>query len=118
MVGAGGMWLCVLVTGGIGHVSTRSLLLFAAAGIIGTVGGRLARFVAIEKVGASVAAAVINLTPLIATVLAILFLGEHVTLPIVVGTVVIVVGTVLLSVSGKQLGFRPWMITLPLLSTL
>ena len=116
MVGAGGMWLCVLVTGGIGHVSTRSLLLFAAAGIIGTVGGRLARFVAIEKVGASVAAAVINLTPLIATVLAILFLGEHVTLPIVVGTVVIVVGTVLLSVSGKQLGFRPWMITLPLLS--
>ena len=55
------------VAGGIGQISTRSLLLFAAAGLIGTVGGRLARFLAIEKVGASVAAAVINLTPLIAT---------------------------------------------------
>ena len=116
MVGVVGMWVCVLVTGGIGRVSMRSLLLFAAAGLIGTVGGRLARFVAIEKVGASVASAVINLTPLIATLLAILLLGERVTLPIVVGTVVIVAGTVLLSVSGKALGFRPWMIALPLLS--
>jgi transporter family protein len=116
MVGAGGMWLCVLATGGIGRVSLRSLLLFAAAGLIGTVGGRLARFLAIEKVGASVAAAVINLTPLIATLLAILLLGERVTLPIVAGTVVIVAGTVLLSVSGRQLGFRPWQIGLPLLS--
>jgi transporter family protein len=116
IVGAIALWTGVLVMGGAGQVSLRSVLLFAAAGMIGTVGGRLARFVAIEKVGASVAAAVINLTPLIATGLAILLLGERVTLPIVLGTVVIVVGTVLLSVSGKELGFRPWMIALPLVS--
>ena len=116
MVGVAGLWIAVLLTGGIGRVTLRGVLLFAAAGLIGTVGGRLARFVAIEKVGASVAAAVINLTPLIATLLAILTLGERVTLPIVVGTVVIVAGTVLLSVSGRALGFRPRMIALPLLS--
>jgi transporter family protein len=116
MVGVVGLWICVLATGGVGRVSTRSLLLFAAAGLIGTVGGRLTRFLAIDKVGASVSAAVGNLTPLIATLLAIALLGERVTLPIVTGTIVIVVGTVLLSGSGQRLGFRPWMIVLPLTS--
>ena len=115
MVGAVGMWIAVLATGG-GDFTMRSVLLFASAGLIGTVGGRIARFLAIEKVGASVASALINLTPLIATLLAILLLGERVTLPIVAGTVVIVIGTVVLSLSGQQLGFRPWMIILPLLS--
>jgi uncharacterized membrane protein len=114
MVGVAGLWLCVLFTGGIGEVSARGILLFAAAGLIGTVGGRLARFLAIAKVGASVSAAVINLTPLIATAFAIVLLGERVTLPIVAGTIVIVAGTLLLSVSGVSLGFRPWMIVFPL----
>ena len=116
IVGAVGLWICVLVTGGVGEVSPRSLLLFAAAGLIGTVGGRLTRFLAIEKVGAAVSAAVGSLTPLIASLLAILLLGERVTVPILVGTVVITIGTVLLSTSGERLGFRPWLIVLPLIS--
>jgi transporter family protein len=116
IVGFVGLWLAVLFTGGFGEISLRSVVLFASAGLIGTVGGRLARFFAIERVGASVAAAVINLTPLIATLLAIVLLGERVTLPIVGGTVVIVIGTVLLSSSGLHLGFRPWMIVFPLVS--
>jgi transporter family protein len=116
IVGAVGIWICVLATGGLGEVSTRSLLLFAAAGLIGTVGGRLTRFLAIDKVGAAVTAAISCVTPLIATLLAILMLGERVTLPIIVGTVVITIGTVLLSTSGARLGFRPWLIVWPLIS--
>jgi uncharacterized membrane protein len=116
IVGAIGLWIGVLVTGGVGEISTRSLLLFAAAGLIGTVGGRLTRFLAIEKVGATVTAAVSSITPLIASFLAILLLGERVTLPILVGTIVITIGTVLLSTSGGRLGFRPWMIVWPLIS--
>jgi uncharacterized membrane protein len=116
MVGTVALWAAVLVTGGVVHVSAQSALLFVLAGLIGTVGGRLLRFLAIEKVGASVSSAVLNLQPLISTGLAILFLGEHVTMPIVLGTVVIVAGTVLLSASGEQLGFRPWQIVLPLAS--
>jgi uncharacterized membrane protein len=76
IVGAIGLWIVVLVTGGVGEVSTRSLLLFTAAGLIGTVGGRLTRFLAIEKVGATVTAAISSVTPLIASFLAILLLGE------------------------------------------
>jgi uncharacterized membrane protein len=116
MVGTVALWAAVLVTGGVVHVSAQSALLFVLAGLIGTVGGRLLRFLAIEKVGASVSSAVLNLQPLISTGLAILVLGEHVTMPIVLGTVVIVAGTVLLSASGEQLGFRPWQIVLPLAS--
>ena len=115
-VGVAGMWVAVLVTGGIGEVSARGVLLFAAAGLIGTVAGRLTRFVGIAKVGASVSSAVGNLTPLIATIVAILVLGERVTAPVIAGTLVIVVGTVLLSSSGLHLGFRPWMILFPLAS--
>jgi uncharacterized membrane protein len=116
IVGVIGLWIAVFVTGGVGAVSTRGLLIFALAGLIGTVGGRLLRFIAIEKVGASVSAAVGNLQPMIASGLAIMFLGEHVTLPVLTGTIVIVIGTVLLSTSGGRTGFRPSLIALPLLS--
>ena len=90
--------------------------MFALAGLIGTTGGRLLRFVSIEKVGASISAALINLNPLVSTGLAVLLLGEHVTLPILAGTVVIVAGTTLLSIGGRRLGMRPGQLALPLLS--
>lgn len=115
-VGTLALWIAVAFNGGLGPVTWEGVLLFASAGLVGTVGGRMSRFAAIEKVGASIASSVGNLTPLIATVLAIALLGERVTLPVVLGTVVIVVGTVLLSLSGARLGFRPWMIVLPLVS--
>ncbi len=97
-------------------MSIRGALLFGLAGLIGTVGGRLLRFVSIEKVGASISAALINLNPFVASALAIMLLGERITLPIVVGTSVIVAGTTLLSVGGKRLGFRPGQLALPVLS--
>jgi drug/metabolite transporter, DME family len=116
VVGTVSLWIAVIATGGLGHVSPRGALFFMCAGLIGTVGGRLLRFVAIEKVGASIAAALINLNPFVSSALAIALLGEHITLPIVIGTVVIVVGTTLLSLGGKRLGFRLGHLALPLLS--
>jgi uncharacterized membrane protein len=89
---------------------------FALAGLIGTVAGRLLRFVAIERVGASVTAALNNLFPFISSALAILLLGERVTMPIIVGTVVIVGGTVLLSTSGHRMGFETRQLAFPILS--
>src|SRR3989449_10799780 len=116
LVGTISLWVAVLVTGGLGRVSARGALFFVCAGLIGTVGGRLLRFVAIEKVGASIAAALINLNPFVSSALAIALLGESITVPIVIGTVVIVVGTTLLSLGGKRLGFRLGQLALPLLS--
>ena len=76
------------------------------AGIIGTVAGRFLRFMAIQRLGAAIASPLNNLNPLVSTALAILLLGEQVTLPILAGTVVIVTGATLLSMGGRQVGFR------------
>jgi uncharacterized membrane protein len=116
VVGTLGLWLGVLFTGGIGHVSARGIALFMLAGLIGTIGGRLLRFAAIEQVGASIAAALTNLNPMISTALAIAVLGERVTAAIVAGTAVIAVGTVLLSTGGRRIGVRPMQLLVPVLS--
>src|SRR5262249_2478763 len=96
--------------------SWRAVPYFVLSGALGTTGGRLFRVIAIEKVGAPVAASIGNLTPLMSTGLAILLLGEHVTLPIIMGTLVIVLGTVLLSQSGKHVGFLPQHLVYPFVS--
>src|SRR5688500_14227079 len=112
------VWLAVAVTGGVGTPSRASIGVFVLAGLVGTVGGRLLRFMAIELVGASTSAAVGSLNPLVSTVLAIVFLGEHVTAPILLGTVVIVLGTALLSSTGRRFTVHPGKLVLPLLSSL
>ena len=116
VVGTLGLWAAVIATGGVGRVSAAGLALFGLAGLVGTVGGRLLRFVSIEKVGASITAALTNLNPLISSCLAIILLGERVKVSIVTGTVVIVLGTVLLSAGGRRVGLRPSHLVLPLLS--
>jgi uncharacterized membrane protein len=115
-VGVVGLWGAVFLHTGVEALQVRALPFFILSGLLGTACGRLLRFVSIEKVGAAVAASVINLNPFIATALAILLLGERVTLPILVGTLVIVMGTVLLSLSGQQGGFRVSHLVYPCIS--
>ena len=111
-----GLWLAVLVVAPSGPSTLGGILYFVLAGLVGTTAGRLLRFVSIERVGASVAAALINLHPFIAAALAILLLGEAVTASILAGTAVIVAGTVLLSAGSRILGFRPSQLVFPFLS--
>jgi DME family drug/metabolite transporter len=116
IVGTACVWIAVGLTGGVGHPTLAGVAYFALAGLIGTVGGRLLRFISIETVGASISAALINLSPLVASALAIAVLGEHVTLPIVAGTLVIAGGTTLLSFGGRSRGVRAAALVLPLMS--
>lgn len=116
MVGVVGLWLAVLLILPPEALHTGGWPFFVLSGLLGTVVGRLMRFVGIEKVGAPVAAAITNLNPFISTGLAILLLAERVTPQIVLGTLVIVLGTVLLSMSGKYVGFRPRWLIYPFLS--
>src|SRR5919108_380826 len=116
VVGTTCVWLALLFAGGLGRPTGSAVAYFALAGLIGTVGGRLLRFISIETVGASISAALINLSPLVASTLAIAVLGERVTAPIIVGTLVIVAGTTLLSAGGRATGVRAVALVLPLLS--
>jgi uncharacterized membrane protein len=115
-VGTACLWVAVLLTGGFGRPSPWGIAFFALAGLIGTLAGRLLRFISIEAVGASITAALMNLSPLVSSALAIVFLGEQVTLPILAGTIVIVAGATLLSSGGRSIGVRPGQLVLPLLS--
>ena len=104
-VGVVGLWSAVLLFVPRQDYDWRAVPYFVFSGVVGTAAGRLFRVAAIEKVGAPVAASISNLSPLIATGLAIVLLGERVTFAILTGTLVIVLGTVLLSLSGKVVGF-------------
>ena len=104
-VGAVGLWSAVLLFVPHEEYDWRAVPYFVFSGVVGTAAGRLFRVAAIEKVGAPVAASILNLSPLIATALAIALLGERVTFAILSGTLVIVLGAVLLSLSGKVVGF-------------
>jgi len=115
-VGTVCLWAILLVRGPLEAPPLQGLIYFVLAGLIGTVAGRLLRFFAIEKVGASVTSALNNLFPFISSGLAILLLGEQVTTAILAGTAVIVAGTVLLSLSGSEMGFRTAHLALPILS--
>src|SRR5437879_10023820 len=117
VVGTTCVWIAVLLGGGVGRPTPAGVAYFALAGLIGTVGGRLLRFISIETVGASISAALINLSPLVASALAIAALGEHVTAPVLVGTLVIVGGTTLLSAGGRGTGVRAVARLLPLMSS-
>jgi uncharacterized membrane protein len=116
VVGTVGFWIVVLARGGLAPPSLVGVLYFVLAGLLGTIAGRLLRFMAIERVGASITAAVLNLNVLISTILAILVLGERVTLPILAGTLVIVAGATLLSTEGRGIPFRPRRMVIPLVS--
>jgi uncharacterized membrane protein len=116
VVGTVIFWLAVAVSGGPGRPTAVSIAFFVLAGLIGTVAGRLLRFISIETVGPSITSALVNLSPLMSTGLAIVLLDEHVTVPILAGTVVIVAGTMLLSIGGKAVGVRPAQLVLPVLS--
>ncbi len=116
IVGVVGLWSAVFLMVPLEAFHARAVPFFVLSGLVGTAGGRLFRFAGIEKVGASVAASINNLNPFIATGLAIILLGERVTLQILAGTVVIVLGTVLLSSSGRRVGFKPRHLVYPFLS--
>jgi uncharacterized membrane protein len=115
-VGVVGLWGAVFLVVPADAYHIRAIPFFVVSGVVGTAGGRLLRFVSIEKVGASVSASITNLNPFIATGFAILLLGERVTLPILMGTFIIVLGTVLLSLSSGPGGFRLGHLAYPFLS--
>lgn len=97
-------------------VTPASAGLFLAAGVVGTALGRLAVFVGVDRVGASVNSAVISARPLFAGLLAVLALGETVTTVTVAGIVVLVAGLAVLALSrgGDRSGWQPRDLLFPL----
>ena len=109
----------VLLTGGIPSVSGWVLFLFALAGTLQPI-IRLFTYVGIFYVGASRGATLRGAHPLFSTIIAILFLGEVLTLPVLTGTVLIVAGITLISWQRESqvTSFRWWHVGYPLAAAL
>ncbi len=83
-------------------LTPRSVAAFAAAGIVGTMLGRLCYYAGIKRIGASRAEPIKASMPLHATILAVLVLGEAVTGAGIIGVVLIVAGIALVSWEGRN----------------
>jgi DME family drug/metabolite transporter len=94
--------------------------IFLLAGFVGTAVGRINNYAGIDHVGASVNSAVIATQPVFATILALLFLGEQVTVVQVAGIFAVVGGVVVLTFSrgGDVGGWRPRELLFPLAAAL
>jgi drug/metabolite transporter, DME family len=105
----------VLLTGGIPAVSWWVLFLFALTGTLQPI-IRLFTYAGIHYIGASRGTTLRGAHPLFSTCLAIIFLGEQATLPVIAGTVLIVGGITLISwqTEAQRAAFRWWHIGYPL----
>ena len=84
----------------------RRIIFFFALGLFVPSISRLALLAAVQKVGASRSASLRAMSPFLASLLAILFLGERPTLANLIGMFAIIGGGVLLSRRGQE--EKPW----------
>lgn len=115
-------WTALLATQGdpFGGIDPTAIGIFVVAGVIGTAVGRIAVFVGVDRVGASINSAGISTRPLFATLIALVWLGEPLGPLTAFGVVVLVAGLVVLTVSegGDVGGWRPRDLAFPLLAAL
>jgi drug/metabolite transporter (DMT)-like permease len=90
-----------------GVPSLTGALAFAAAGVLGSLLGRVCYFVGIVRLGASRAEPLKSLLPLVAVAGAVVVLGERLTLPLLAGTGLLVAGAVVVASDARQSAVSP-----------
>ncbi len=108
------LWGALFLTGGIPQVSSTAVFLFIFVGIA-QLGVRLFAYTGVHKIGASRSSALQAISPLIAAVIAIIFLHEEAGLLVMAGTVLVVTGIILVSWKPERQipTFRFWHLLLP-----
>lgn len=108
------LWL-VPLGGALGH----ALWYFAIAGIFAPGLGRTLAYVGIERIGVARSVPIVNSSPMFASILAVLVLGEEWGVQNALGTAMVVLGVVLLSRShAEDKDWRPGDLFLPILGAL
>ena len=87
--------------------SARGFWAFVAAGVVGASFGKIFYYKGIDRVGASKSTSVKNSSPLLTVLLAVILLGEELTLAAAVGSILIVIGILVLSRVEIKGGERP-----------
>ncbi len=97
-------------------ISIPIILLFVCAGVVAAAMGQLSYYRGIDRMGASVCANITNSRPLFAVLLAVVWLGENMTVSGMIGVISIVMGVVFItrSKSGNISGWKRSDIVFPL----
>lgn len=111
------LWLLTLFIFPSSIVLSSTLLIFILDGALIAPTGRMALYEGFDRVGVSRAAPISGSSPLFAALLAVIFLREKLTLPILLGTISIVLGIAFISQQeGAHHKFRRRDILFPLLA--
>jgi len=78
-------------------VAPQAAVWFAAVGILGPCLGRVFNYIGVARLGAARATPLINSSPLLTTILALVFLREQITLKILLGVLCTVAGITVLT---------------------
>jgi drug/metabolite transporter (DMT)-like permease len=102
IVGAGVQMVILAVILGRGSFAFdwAAIAFFAASGILSSTLGRITNYLSIQRLGVAVSASIIGSSPLFTALFAILFLGDDVSLPVMLGAILIVGGVVITSFTG------------------
>lgn len=101
--------------------SGRGFWAFVAAGAVGASFGKIFYYKGIDRVGASKSTSVKNSSPILTVLLAVIVLGEELTFPVAVGSVLIVLGILVLSrveIKGEERPSRVSYFFYPLMAAL
>ena len=114
LTGSQTLVLTLLLVRGLPVLDLMGLFWFALAGICASFIGRLFTLRSYKAIGVSTSSAIVGTSPLVVTILAILFLGEPLVLPVILGALLVVGGVVLINMKGGKLSFELGSIYLPI----
>ncbi len=114
LTGSQTLVLTLLLVRGLPVLDLMGLFWFALAGICASFIGRLFTLRSYKEIGVSTSSAIVGTSPLVVTILAVLFLGEPLVFPVIVGALLVVGGIVLINVKGGTLSFQLDSIYLPI----
>ena len=114
LTGSQTLVLTLLLVRGLPELDLMGLFWFGVAGICASFMGRLLTLRSYKEIGVSTSSAIVGTSPLVVAILAILFLGEPLVVPVIAGALLVVCGIVLINMKGGTFSFKLGSIYLPL----